>query len=130
MIRFINYNNIIYYLYSEDSTKKGHDLGSPDSRMSALPERQLSARAVCILRAIMHSTLIWACCNQKGAAVAIAPMVHPQELPDNLPELFWRHLEKDIELLGKDIDRGLDEAVILVHLVLHKIFTATHPEGT
>ena len=78
----------------------------------------------------MHSTLIWACCNQQNAAVAFVPMVHPQQQsPDHLPELFWRHLEKDVELLGKEIGRGFDETVVLVHLVLKQILTATPLTG-
>ena len=77
----------------------------------------------------MHSALIWACCNETGATVTVAEMVHPRELPDSLPEFFWSHLEKDIELLRKDTGRGLDEAVVLVHLVLKQILTVTPPTG-
>ena len=77
----------------------------------------------------MHSTLVWACCNNNTATVTLAPMVHPQEHPNSLPELFWRHLEKDIELLSLDIGRGFDETVLLIHLVLRQILAATSLKG-
>ena len=77
----------------------------------------------------MHSTLVWACCNNNTAAATLAPMVHPQEHPNNLPELFWGHLEKDIELLSKDIGRGLEETVTLVHIVLKQILTTALIKG-
>ena len=77
----------------------------------------------------MHSSLVWSCCHNNTAAVTLAPMVHPQEHPNNLPELFWRHLEKDIELLSKDIGRGLEETVALVHIVLKQMLAAPAIKG-
>ena len=84
--------------HSQDTTKKGHDLGAPENRTHTAPERNLSARAVCILRALMHSAFVWASCNNQPALEAIASLVSPQVLPQNLPEFFWAHLEKDLEL--------------------------------
>jgi len=47
--------------------------------------------------------------------------------PRDLPEFFWRHLEKDIELLGRSIGRGMDESAITLHLVLKEVLQRDPP---
>ena len=116
-------------MYSQDTTKRGHDLGSPQNCTHTPPERNLSARVVCILRALMHSAFIWASCNNEPALGAIAGLVTPQVPPQHLPEFFWAHLEKDLELLGKDTGKGLEETVMIMHLVLKRILTISPPIG-
>ena len=118
-----------YTFSRHDATKVGHDLGDPQKRVHVYPERDLSSRAVCILRALMHSAFIWASCNSEPALGAITGLVTPPVLPQQLPEFFWAHLEKDLELLGKDTGRGLDETVMIVHLVLRRILTVNPPTG-
>ena len=119
-----------YVSFRQDTTKIGHDLGAPENRTHVTPERDLSARAVCILRALMHSAFIWASCNNDQALGAIAGLVNAQVTPQQLPEFFWAHLEKDLELLGKDTKKGLEENVMILHLVLRQILTLNPPIGT
>ena len=113
----------------QDATKMGHDLGTPESRMYITPERDLSARSVCILRTLIHSAFVWASCNNDQALGAIAGLVNAQVTPQQLPEFFWAHLEKDLELLGKDTKKGLEENVMMLHLVLRQILTLNPPSG-
>ena len=47
--------------------------------------------------------------------------------PQELPEFFWHHLERDIELLGRATGKSVDESVIALHLVLRKILTLQDP---
>jgi hypothetical protein len=77
----------------------------------------------------MHSALIWATCNYESSLEAIASLITPQVLPKDLPEFFWAHLDKDIELLGRDTGKGLDEVVMIIHLVLRQILTTDSPIG-
>lgn len=78
----------------------------------------------------MHSAFIWASCNNDQALGAIAGLVHaPQVTPQQLPEFFWAHLEKDLELLGIDTKKGLEENVMILHLVLRQILTLNPPTG-
>jgi hypothetical protein len=107
----------------------GHDLGAPGNRTHVSPERDLSARSVCILRALMHAAFIWASCNNDQALGAFAGLVHADVPSEQLPEFFWAHLEKDLELLGKDTKKGLEENVMILHLVLKKILTLNQPTG-
>ena len=78
----------------------------------------------------MHSALVWASCNNQEELEAIAGLVVPPVPPQQLPEFFWAHLEKDFELLGRDTGRGLDETVMIVHLVLRQILLTNPPTGT
>ena len=49
-----------------DTTKAGYALGSPKQReVVPSPERSLSPAACAIIRAIMHSALIWASSNNE-----------------------------------------------------------------
>ena len=77
----------------------------------------------------MHSAFIWASCNNDQALGAIAGLVNAQVPPQQLPEFFWIHLEKDLELLGKDTKKGLEDNVMILHLVLRQILTLNPPTG-
>ena len=104
-----------------DTTKTGYDLGDPNQR-SLNPERvrDLSAPAVCIIRAIMHSVFVWATSRQ-NQLLSIAEIMNSKVPPENLPEFFWMHLEKDIKCLMQCLGRGVDECAIVIHLVLQQI---------
>lgn len=77
----------------------------------------------------MHSAFIWASCHNKLAVEAIGSLVSSPVSPDNLPEYFWAHLEKDLELLVADTGKGLDECIMIMHLVLKRILTVKPPTG-
>ena len=77
----------------------------------------------------MHSAFIWASCNNDQALGAIAGLVRSQVTPQQLPEFFWAHLEKDLQLLGEDTKKGLEENVMIIHLVLRQILTLDPPTG-
>ena len=57
-------------------------------------------------------------------------LVKPQ-LPNatELPEFFWHHLERDLQLLGQATGKSVDEAAIILHLVLRGILTQEPPKG-
>ena len=121
---------MFFFAYSKDKTNRGHDLGPPQARVIACPERSLSARAVCIMRALMHSAFIWAWCNNKRHQLSfIASLIYPRVPAEHLPEFFWKHLEKDIDLLCGDTRKGIDYVVMIIHLVLGHILTTNPPTG-
>ena len=45
----------------------------------------------------------------------------------DLPEFFWHHLERDMELLGKATGKSVDDSAIIVHLVLREILLRDPP---
>ena len=78
----------------------------------------------------MHSALLWASCNNDTAVEGLLALVNPRlRGPQELPEFFWGHLERDIELLARALGKNHDEAAIVVHLVLRNILTVTPTHG-
>ena len=73
----------------------------------------------------MHSALIWAICNTEGAINSLKKLVKMTgSRAGRLPEYFWGHLERDLELVGQALGKNVEEAAILVHLVIKSILTA------
>lgn len=116
-----------FFINRKDKTNKGHDLGSPENRVTAFSERNLSASAVCIVRALMHSSFIWSFCSSTKHQLSIASLISPRV--QHLPEFFWQHLEKDIDLLCANIQRGIEDVMMIIHLVLGHILTINPPIG-
>ena len=117
-----------YTTFSHDTTQSGHVLGDPNGRtVVPTPERNLSPPAMCVLRALMHSSFLWTCCNNDQRIGDIVQLVKPHVPVQALSEFFWRHLDKDIELLGRAVGKGYEEAAMIVHLVLKGILTKDPP---
>ena len=128
--------------FSNDATQTGYVLGDAQLRTGVVaPERTLFPPAVCIVRAIMHSALIWYASHHTDCIADLAGLVHPHAHPDHqhvhpdhphvhpdhLPEFFWSHLQKDIQQLSATIGRNEDVAAVLVHLCLKNILTMEPP---
>ena len=47
--------------------------------------------------------------------------------PQDLPEFFWHHLERDVELLGRATGKSVDDSAITIHLVLREILLKAPP---
>ena len=112
-------------LYRIDTTKTGHDLGAPQQRtVNSERERTLSATAVNVVRVLMHASFLWAACHdqQLELIVEVVKGVRPQDLA----EFFWFHLVKDLECMQRSTGRGMDECVMIMHLVLKEIL-GTNP---
>ena len=110
--------------FSVDITPTGHVLGSADRRTRPPTcERSLSPQAICIIRAIMHSTLLWCCCHHERLAAGVEPLVKPHVKPRNLQGFLWKHLKKDVEHLSIVTGKGFEEAALIVHIVLSDTLT-------
>ena len=77
----------------------------------------------------MHSSFIWCACHHTDCISDLIRIVKPFVPPDHLPEFFWRHLQQDIQQLAVTSGKNVDEAAVLVHLVLKKILTSELPNG-
>lgn len=112
-----------------DKTLTGHALGGAETRTAIpSPERNLSSPSVCIMRAIMHSALLWCSCHQQEIVHDIAHLVKPFVHPEHLPEFFWMHLTRDIEHLSRVTGKGVEDSAIIVHLVLCEMLTNIMPD--
>ena len=71
-IHFLYLVHCSFYTLRTDNTKKGYALSSPEQRdILPTPERSLSPAACAIIRAIMHSTLLWASCNNEVSIIIL-----------------------------------------------------------
>ena len=78
----------------------------------------------------MHSALLWVSCNDDNATGGLVALVKSGlTSPQELPEFFWGHLERDVQLLAKALDKNPEDAAIVVHLVLRNIATISPPSA-
>ncbi|XP_034563927.1 E3 ubiquitin-protein ligase rnf213-beta [Notolabrus celidotus] len=96
-----------------DQTRTGHILGEAQQRSEA-PERQMTSAQSCILRLLTHLAMLQgATSNRRG----IVDMIHPRT--SDVITFLWRHLDKDMGLLGKTLDLNPDDTAVTVHLILN-----------
>ena len=78
----------------------------------------------------MHSALLWVSCNDDNATGGLLELVKSGlTSPQELPEFFWGHLERDVQLLAKALGKNPEDATIVIHLVLKNIVTIIPPSG-
>ena len=63
----------------------------------------------------------------QNAMEGLTQLVKAGVRPQDLPEFFWRHLERDVELLGRATGKSMDESAITIHLVLREILLKAPP---
>ena len=63
----------------------------------------------------------------QSAMEGLTQLVKVGVRPQNLPEFFWHHLERDVELLGRVTGKSMDESAITIHLVLREILSRVPP---
>ena len=51
--------------------------------------------------------------------------IHPTVKPEDLQQFFWQHLIRDLELLSKVIGYSVDDAALIVHLILQGVHNST-----
>ncbi|XP_048870948.1 E3 ubiquitin-protein ligase rnf213-beta [Brienomyrus brachyistius] len=96
-----------------DHTRTGHILGDAHHRSEA-PERQLSTAAFYILRFCTHLAMMLGTVRDQQA---ISQMIQPPVI--DVQHFLWRHLEKDMKVLGQSLDQNMDQTMVVMHLVLH-----------
>ncbi|XP_029383406.1 E3 ubiquitin-protein ligase rnf213-beta [Echeneis naucrates] len=98
---------------SRDQTRPGHILGEAAGRSDA-PERQMTSAQSHMLRLLMHLAMLQGTTkNLRG----VGNMIHPR--PPDTVSFLWRHLERDLLVLGKALDQNMENTALAVHLVLN-----------
>uniref|UniRef100_A0A1X7SGD6 Uncharacterized protein n=1 Tax=Amphimedon queenslandica TaxID=400682 RepID=A0A1X7SGD6_AMPQE len=82
----------------------------------------LSSASYAIIRCIMHSCLLWSSCNGKS----IPPLMNGKLPLLEYNSFFWDQIRKDIQELSSITGHSVDEAALLVHLVLKQINEKGH----
>ncbi|XP_054454921.1 E3 ubiquitin-protein ligase rnf213-beta [Anoplopoma fimbria] len=116
LIGGVNHNPVTGFTAKEsvgDQTKTGHILGVAGQRSEA-PERQMTVAQSCILRLFTHLAMLQgATRNNRG----VGDMIHPRT--HDVLNFLWRHLEKDLHVLGQALDQNMDNTAVTVHLILN-----------
>ncbi|XP_060751752.1 E3 ubiquitin-protein ligase rnf213-beta isoform X2 [Tachysurus vachellii] len=96
-----------------DRTQPGHILNDAAHRSEA-PNRDLPMAQSSLLRLFLHLAMLHgSSLNHQDIRAMIHPTVH------DVQEFLWRHLEKDMENLGKTLNLNWDDVAIVVHLILN-----------
>ncbi|XP_029109785.1 E3 ubiquitin-protein ligase rnf213-beta [Scleropages formosus] len=107
----------------EDRTRTGHVLGEA-SRRADVPERNIPLAAFCTLRLLTHLAMMLGAMRDHEA---VSAMIQPK-VKDVL-EFLWRHLEKDMEILGRSLGQNMDNTAIAVHFILQASLQLTAASG-
>ena len=108
----------------------GHCLGNPTNRSDIpSPERSLSPAACSIIRILMHSALLWATCNIESTMEHLLSLIKPAVPSNVLPEFFLGHLQRDLKLLSLSLGKNMEDAAVLVHLIIRRISLSPPPKG-
>ncbi len=75
----------------------------------------------------MHASFLWAACHDQQMELIQQVVKDVMVVPHGLAEFFWLHLEKDLESMQNSTGRGLDECVMIMHLVLKEILVTNPP---
>ncbi|KAI8484072.1 hypothetical protein Bbelb_381900 [Branchiostoma belcheri] len=98
----------------DDATSTGHIMGAARDRpVDPIPERQLSTFSTVIIRLVLHAAML------SGANRNLQPFTNfVRPLPTDIPDFLWRHLNHDLDDLARVLGRSIDDATLLVHILL------------
>ncbi|KAK3539302.1 hypothetical protein QTP86_034163 [Hemibagrus guttatus] len=101
---------------------RGHNLGDPSSRKEQVGERSLYGANLHLVRALIHSSMIWGTTEHTEEVQNLTEM--PQGAHDVRKHLL-DHLQKDIELLAQALGKSEQDAEMTVHLFLKFILESS-----
>ncbi|KAH1171819.1 hypothetical protein KIL84_007437, partial [Mauremys mutica] len=104
---------------TRDKTERGYVLESPSARNNET-ERDLPATAVCIARALLHSSMLLGTFTDRQSILELM-----KEKPPDAEKFFCDRLEKDIQFLAESLSGNIDDATMTVHLFLRYILDST-----
>ncbi|XP_058845777.1 E3 ubiquitin-protein ligase rnf213-beta isoform X2 [Acipenser ruthenus] len=103
-----------------DRTRTGHILGAAQRGAIVACDRQMSPAAFSLLRLCTHiAMLLGAFRNKREISAMISPAV------GNVEQFLWRHIENDMEALGRSLGRNMDDTAVCIHLVIHAFLNST-----
>ena len=103
----------------KDNKSLGHILGPARQRSRVpVPERNLSAATCTVLRMMSHMSMYLAA-NQN--ANAVGGLVVPPIQGTEAVKFFQEHIEVDLEVLAKALNRSPDDSVLLLHTILDNL---------
>ncbi|XP_077980164.1 E3 ubiquitin-protein ligase rnf213-alpha-like [Glandiceps talaboti] len=110
-----------------DTTQTGHVLGPPGLRHGEIPipERLMPPAAVAIVRLLMHAAMLGAATKTPKNLVGV---FQPAMNANAVPAFLWNHLECDLRLLSRATGKSVDDAAVMIHMILDGMLTVK-PKG-
>ncbi|XP_062408415.1 E3 ubiquitin-protein ligase rnf213-alpha-like isoform X2 [Sardina pilchardus] len=99
-----------------EGSGRGHNLGDPENRKDQEGERNLFGAHLLLVRALIHSALIWGSVDHSEEIQNII-----QFESTNVRAHLCCHLQKDIDLLASSLGKSIEDAETAVHLFLKHI---------
>ena len=56
----------------------------------------------------------------------LSSIAHSVVKVEDLPQFFWQHLTRDLYVLSKVIGHSVDDAALLIHLILQGMYNSTY----
>ncbi|XP_035692571.1 E3 ubiquitin-protein ligase rnf213-alpha-like [Branchiostoma floridae] len=100
----------------DDATSTGHIIGDAQDRHDPAPERQLSQFATVMTRLVLHAAMLN---GANGNPQPFTNFVRP--VPVDINDFLWRHLNRDLDDLASVLGRSIDDATLLVHILLTNV---------
>ena len=70
----------------------------------------------------MHCNFYWWFFLQFSPKAAFQLITSPCD-PEYVAEFLWKHMQRDLNVLGRALGRSVDDAALAVHLVLHQMIS-------
>ncbi|KAL7825428.1 hypothetical protein AOLI_G00326350 [Acnodon oligacanthus] len=103
-------------MQTSDNDQMGYILGDASKRSFPGCERNLSGASLCLVRALIHSCLLWGAIDNHLATEDLLAVSG-----SDVGKFLCDHLQKDIELLGKALGKNTENAEIAIHMFLRNI---------
>ena len=101
-----------------DSTKKGYLLDDADKIPNATELiRELGPPAFHITRFFLHCSLYLACDCHDSSIREMMDKFWNSSI--SLKDFFWKHLNKDLKLIGIALNINPDEVILVIHSIMH-----------
>ncbi|KAK1806297.1 hypothetical protein P4O66_000172 [Electrophorus voltai] len=106
-------NNACNVFRNGEGSGRGHNLGDPAIRKEQDGERNLYGANLFLVRAMIHSAMLWGTVEHAEDVQSIIQTPH-----DDISRHLCDHLLKDIEMLARALGKSTEDAEMTVHLFL------------
>ncbi|CAG0886586.1 unnamed protein product [Cyprideis torosa] len=103
-----------------DQTKTGYILGQAVANERSKTERSLSGLHVALTRFVLHACMALSCVEH--GTKPVAAILDPKVSSDHIPGFLLDHLMLNIEQIAAHLGRNEDDAQVLLHIVIQRMF--------
>jgi hypothetical protein len=102
-----------------DRTKPGHVIGAAKMFQSAEPQRRLNPVQMAILRNLLHLAMFSGLHDNRQA---VCDLIDPAITVEDCDRFLWEHINADLAIIGRALDKNKDDVLVIMHSILRTIF--------